>query len=60
MEINYRSPDLAANWEFLVKWQDDDAFFADYAASHKKLSELGFTLPSSGLKAITKNSTLIA
>lgn len=23
--------------------QSEDAFFADYAASHKKLSELGFT-----------------
>ncbi|KAL7231284.1 hypothetical protein ACSBR2_009531 [Camellia fascicularis] len=31
--------------------QDEEAFFADYAASHKKLSELGFTPPSSGVKA---------
>jgi L-ascorbate peroxidase len=44
----------------LVKWQDEDAFFSDYAASHKKLSELGFTPPSSSLKAITKNRTLLA
>jgi L-ascorbate peroxidase len=34
----------------LVKWQDEDAFFSDYAVSHKKLSELGFT----------KNRTLLA
>jgi L-ascorbate peroxidase len=27
-------------------WQDEDAFFRDYAESHKKLSELGF-VPSS-------------
>lgn len=25
--------------------QDEDAFFKDYAESHKKLSELGFTPP---------------
>lgn len=29
-------------------WQDEDAFFTDYAVSHKKLSELGFTPPSLG------------
>jgi len=46
--------------KLLVKWQDEDAFFSDYAASHKKLSELGFTPPSSSLKAITKNRTLLA
>lgn len=39
---------------------DEDAFFSDYAASHKKLSELGFTPPSSSLKAITKSRTLLA
>lgn len=27
----------------LFLWQDEDAFFRDYAQSHKKLSELGFT-----------------
>ncbi|XP_050229398.1 L-ascorbate peroxidase 3, partial [Mercurialis annua] len=27
--------------------EDEEAFFADYAESHKKLSELGFTPPSS-------------
>ncbi|KAJ8771034.1 hypothetical protein K2173_023359 [Erythroxylum novogranatense] len=32
--------------------KDEDAFFADYAASHKKLSELGFTPVSSGLTAM--------
>ncbi|CAK7334241.1 unnamed protein product [Dovyalis caffra] len=44
----------------LLYAKDEDAFFADYAASHKKLSELGFTPPSSGLKTITKNRTLLA
>ncbi|KAF5462971.1 hypothetical protein F2P56_018931 [Juglans regia] len=34
--------------------KDEDAFFIDYAASHKKLSELGFFIPpSSGLKRRT-------
>lgn len=42
----------------LFLWQDEDAFFKGYAASHKKLSELGFT-PSSG-KAIVKDSTVLA
>lgn len=27
----------------ITLWQDEDAFFTDYAAAHKKLSELGFT-----------------
>uniref|UniRef100_A0A6M2EQK9 L-ascorbate peroxidase n=1 Tax=Populus davidiana TaxID=266767 RepID=A0A6M2EQK9_9ROSI len=40
--------------------EDEDAFFSDYAESHKKLSELGFTPPSSSLKAITKNRNLLA
>ncbi|KAG6775688.1 hypothetical protein NC652_013638 [Populus alba x Populus x berolinensis] len=40
--------------------EDEDAFFSDYAESHKKLSELGFAPPSSSLKAITKNRTLLA
>ncbi|CAK9156983.1 unnamed protein product [Ilex paraguariensis] len=39
--------------------KDEDAFFRDYAASHKKLSELGFTPPSSGFKFTVKNSTLL-
>ncbi|XP_048231103.1 L-ascorbate peroxidase 3 [Ricinus communis] len=38
---------------------DEDAFFADYAASHKKLSELGFTPPARGTLA-TKCCTLFA
>ncbi|XP_057966492.1 L-ascorbate peroxidase 3 [Malania oleifera] len=38
--------------------KDEDAFFRDYAVSHKKLSELGFT-PSSS-KIITKDSTVLA
>lgn len=39
--------------------QDEDAFFKDYAVSHKKLSELGFT-PSSGSKASVKESVVLA
>jgi len=31
----------------MVLWQDEEAFFKDYAQSHKKLSELGFTPPTS-------------
>lgn len=38
--------------------QDEDAFFKDYAESHKKLSELGFT-PGSA-KAIVKDSLVLA
>ncbi|KAG8644051.1 L-ascorbate peroxidase 3 isoform X1 [Manihot esculenta] len=40
--------------------KDEDAFFRDYAVSHKKLSELGFAGSSSGSKAIVKNSTVLA
>ena len=41
--------------------QDEDAFFRDYAISHKKLSELGFTpSSSSGSKVIAKDSTVLA
>ncbi|RZC66725.1 hypothetical protein C5167_010412 [Papaver somniferum] len=45
--------------------KDENAFFKDYAASHKKLSELGFTPKSSGLAMhqniveAAKNSTLV-
>ncbi|CAN6680487.1 unnamed protein product [Malus baccata var. baccata] len=39
--------------------KDEDAFFKDYAASHKKLSELGFT-PSSCVKEAAKTSTILA
>lgn len=38
--------------------QDEDVFFQDYAESHKKLSELGFT-PGSA-KPIVKDSTVLA
>lgn len=41
-------------------WQDEDEFFKDYAASHKKLSELGFTPPSSCLGISAKNTTVLA
>ncbi|XP_027112037.2 L-ascorbate peroxidase 3-like isoform X1 [Coffea arabica] len=39
--------------------KDEDAFFRDYAVSHKKLSELGFTPHSSGSKATVKDSTIL-
>lgn len=35
--------------------QDEDAFFRDYAESHKKLSELGFTPPRSCLSSRSAN-----
>lgn len=38
--------------------KDEDAFFKDYAASHKKLSELGFTPSSSKVKV--KDSIVLA
>lgn len=41
-------------------WQDEEAFFRDYAESHKKLSELGFTSNSSGSKVISKESGILA
>ncbi|KAI5683993.1 hypothetical protein M9H77_05221 [Catharanthus roseus] len=42
--------------------QDEEAFFRDYAASHKKLSELGFTPPSSSscFKSTIDNSKVLA
>lgn len=40
--------------------KDEDAFFRDYAISHKKLSELGFTPSSSGSKLDAKTSTILA
>ncbi|XP_010432358.1 PREDICTED: L-ascorbate peroxidase 3, peroxisomal-like [Camelina sativa] len=39
--------------------KDEDAFFRDYAESHKKLSELGFNPSSSGGKAVA-DSTILA
>ncbi|KAK1297341.1 putative L-ascorbate peroxidase 4 [Acorus calamus] len=39
--------------------KDEDAFFKDYAESHKKLSELGFT-PSSTAKADMKACVVLA
>lgn len=41
-------------------WQDEDAFFADYAASQKKLSELGFNPYPLGSKGAAKNFTVLA
>lgn len=46
--------------------QDEEAFMRDYAVSHKKLSELGFTPPSSSstsgsnLDAVQSNKALVA
>ncbi|KAJ4966824.1 hypothetical protein NE237_018673 [Protea cynaroides] len=39
--------------------KDEDAFFRDYAESHKKLSELGFTQKSLGSKAEVKAYTIL-
>ncbi|KAK6127598.1 hypothetical protein DH2020_038659 [Rehmannia glutinosa] len=38
--------------------KDEEAFFRDYAASHKRLSELGFTQPS--LLRLALKKTMIA
>ena len=43
---------------FIGNLQDEDAFFKDYAVSHKKLSELGFKPGSAGAKV--KDSTILA
>ncbi|KAL6525984.1 L-ascorbate peroxidase 3 [Orobanche hederae] len=40
--------------------EDEDAFFRDYAESHKKLSELGFTPTTTGAKAFVKDGTILA
>nr|KJB32656.1 hypothetical protein B456_005G254100 [Gossypium raimondii] len=40
--------------------KDEDAFFRDYAESHKKLSELGFTPTSARSKVMVKDSTVLA
>lgn len=42
--------------------QDEDAFFRDYAESHKKLSELGFTPRYVGAapKYVPKSSIILA
>lgn len=41
-------------------WQEEDAFFTDYAISHKKLSELGFTRPSLGAsRTSTRQSAVV-
>ncbi|KAK9284568.1 hypothetical protein L1049_023743 [Liquidambar formosana] len=39
--------------------KDEEAFFTDYAASHKKLSELGFTPTCSVSNRATKNNILV-
>nr|AQL59244.1 ascorbate peroxidase 3 [Lilium regale] len=40
--------------------KDEDAFFKDYAESHKKLSELGFTPASSAAKSEVATGTILA
>lgn len=50
----------ALHFVVLFLWQDEEAFFADYAASHKKLSELGFTPPSSCFKVTAKTGAILA
>ncbi|MQL70687.1 hypothetical protein Taro_003004 [Colocasia esculenta] len=39
--------------------KDEDAFFKDYAESHKKLSELGFTPPQLLIKPCAKTCTVL-
>ncbi|XVF32117.1 hypothetical protein REPUB_Repub17cG0054300 [Reevesia pubescens] len=51
-------PEFRQYVKFYAK--DEEAFFRDYAESHKKLSELGFTPSSSRSKLIVKDSTLLA
>ncbi|PPD92713.1 hypothetical protein GOBAR_DD10345 [Gossypium barbadense] len=40
--------------------KDEDAFFRDYAESHKRLSELGFDPSSSRSNSVAKDSTILA
>lgn len=40
--------------------KDEESFLKDYAESHKKLSELGFTPSSFSLKEAVKSSTILA
>ncbi|KAJ8766949.1 hypothetical protein K2173_012424 [Erythroxylum novogranatense] len=40
--------------------KDEETFFKDYAVSHKKLSELGFTPSSSASKKTAKDSIVLA
>nr|NP_001295633.1 L-ascorbate peroxidase 3, peroxisomal [Jatropha curcas]ACT87980.1 ascorbate peroxidase [Jatropha curcas] len=54
----YDDPEFRPYVELYAK--DEDAFFRDYAVSHKKLSELGFMPSSSGSKVIAKDSTILA
>ncbi|GFP89045.1 l-ascorbate peroxidase 3 peroxisomal [Phtheirospermum japonicum] len=51
-------PEFRSYVELYAK--DEDAFFKDYAESHKKLSELGFTPGPTGAKAIVKDGTILA
>lgn len=54
---------LISYWFLLLSSQDEDLFFKDYAESHKKLSELGFKPPSTGIgskAADVKASTILA
>uniref|UniRef100_A0A5B6ZMW9 Putative L-ascorbate peroxidase 3, peroxisomal-like n=1 Tax=Davidia involucrata TaxID=16924 RepID=A0A5B6ZMW9_DAVIN len=50
-------PEFHCYVEFYAK--DEEAFFIDYAASHKKLSELGFTPRSTCLMLEAKNCTIL-
>ncbi|CAA0827709.1 L-ascorbate peroxidase 3- peroxisomal [Striga hermonthica] len=51
-------PEFKSYVELYAK--DEEAFFKDYAASHKKLSELGFNPTQTGAKAIVQNGTILA
>ncbi|GER42335.1 ascorbate peroxidase [Striga asiatica] len=51
-------PEFKSYVELYAK--DEEAFFKDYAESHKKLSELGFNPTQTGAKAIVQNGTILA
>lgn len=61
MQILYNRPPSLVNINLTNRFhmQDEDAFFKDYAESHKKLSELGFTPPGMA-KAFVNDSIIIA
>nr|AAD43334.1 ascorbate peroxidase [Zantedeschia aethiopica] len=57
-KVLVEDPEFRGYVELFAK--DEDAFFKDYAESHKKLSELGFTSPKSASKSDAHTSILLA
>ncbi|GAB2286189.1 hypothetical protein Dimus_020614 [Dionaea muscipula] len=49
---------VGSYWFYSGSWQDEETFFEDYAASHKKLSELGFS--PTAPKSVVKDTTILA